>query len=385
MDDPNTARRLLLLSMAETRLQYDLDAFNVRDDAVNEVLHAVDTVEAAMAQLYHSPHPKLPRIVIQAHGKYVSSLGLIVLTEKTLDEKLNWARQRLEELDSFILPYKISQEIEFVEKTAPELSTLRAVYPLRYDPKPEKRFIRTVTYIERNQPAIQGRWWVPDLRSFVPNNYPGPPNGGSWSSDFEYYSPHSDNFFSIGDPIDLHGFGRILIFRKVGLSKFDCLHLDEWQQLALESCGNDEADESLLTDASSPPAPAASPLPPSSPPSLSPVSPTRIPSSDGLWAELDKEPKKSGYNSTSSPPRPSLPVPSSPPFAPYVLSAWSPYPRSLPEVDNAESPSVPRTSVKRKPSSSPSPVARVVTKQKKLDAAGVDEAGVERESASNDD
>ncbi|KAJ7017612.1 hypothetical protein C8F04DRAFT_1200218 [Mycena alexandri] len=368
MDDPNTARKLLLYAMTETGLHYDLAAFKVRDDAVNGVLDAVDTAEAAMARLSQAPDTKLPRIVEQAH-----------MTGKTSDEKLNWACQRLEELDPFILPYKISQEIEFVEKTAPELSTLRAVYPLgQYDPNPNKRFIRTVTYIERNQPAIQGRWRVPDLRSFVPNDYPGPPNGGSWSADFEYYSPHSDSFFSIRDPIDLYGFGRIIIFREVRLSKSDCLHLDEWQQLAMESSGNDEADESLPTDASSPPAPAPSPLPPSSAPSLSPVSPARIPSSDRLWAELDKEPKEVEHTDVSSPLRPSLPVPSSPPFATGILSAWSPYPHSSPEVDNAEQPSVltsgSRTSVKRKISSSPSPIAHATKRQRLDPSGGVDEA-----------
>lgn len=130
------------------------------------------------------------------------------------------------------------------------------MYPLgRYEPKSNselsslqlgtftdktlpERFIRVLIYSQRSQAAIQQRWRAPDLECFSPEDYPGPPNGSSWS-DFEYYSPHTDTFVSIGDPIDLLGFGRIVILRAVGLGPLDCLHLQEWQQLAMESCGND--------------------------------------------------------------------------------------------------------------------------------------------------
>ncbi|KAJ7710049.1 hypothetical protein B0H16DRAFT_1745784 [Mycena metata] len=405
MDDPNLARSILLRFIAETGQQYDLDAFKVRDDAVNHLLNVVDVVEGAIARLSETPHTQLPRLVALVH-----------------DEKLNWARQRLEELDTLVLPCKSSQEGRFVEETAPELSTLPAVYPLgRYEPKSNKRFIRVLIYSQRSQAAIQQRWRAPDLECFSPEGYPGPPNGSSWS-DFEYYSPHTDTFVSIGDPIDLLGFGRIVILRAVGLGPLDCLHLQEWQQLAMESCGNDEAHESLPTDASSPPAAAPSPLPPSSAPSMSPVSPTRNPSSDEygpsstkvcyfprfnclisiylegtdasspprpsspvpLFPPLGPAPKPE-QTDVSSPPRPSLPIASSPPFGPApILSAWSPYPRSSPAVDSPESPCVlaagPRTSIKRKTLSSPSPVAHLGTKRQKLDNTdGVAGTGDEKE------
>ncbi|KAJ7164121.1 hypothetical protein C8R46DRAFT_1220637 [Mycena filopes] len=265
---PSLLRQVWGRLTARAETPYDGDAFTARDDAIDHLLHCVYSLEQALARVYCTPETRMPQIIVQAH-----------------EDRLSWACRRIMRLNPSFLPYKITLSVTAVQQTAPDLATLPAMYPFVYRPTPTKKFCRGIIF-HFNHPPTHSRIRVANVHSFIPTDYPAPDsstacNALSWT-DYKYFCTKSQDYISIkpSQSIDLFCSGRILIFRPAEMSKGDCLNLEEWEQLALESAVDDESELSLATDASSP-------LPPSSPPP---------PSSAELWEQLDSN----GYISLPS-------------------------------------------------------------------------------------
>lgn len=94
-------------------------------------------------------------------------------------------------------------------------------------------FMHVVAYTQRHKAPVHAMFWVAPGAYVQLADYDFPPNRPS--SKFVVFSVHTGRYEDAGEPINILGRGKFLIYRESGVSRIDSPRIDVWERRALDS------------------------------------------------------------------------------------------------------------------------------------------------------
>ncbi|KAJ7862593.1 hypothetical protein B0H14DRAFT_2575262 [Mycena olivaceomarginata] len=164
---------------------------------------------------------------------------------------------RLEVLDVSKLPLDVLDEFDDDdddnEADAVQFFRLHARYPAR----PTGYYKVLPNTPTTDEPAVRQKWRLHDARCLEVQAFKLPPCSDNWRQ-FQFFAADKKKYVYAGEDLNMMGRGRVLIFRKLGLGRDQCLSLNQRERWVIASAEDTTTEDFHPSDASSP-------LPPSSP------------------------------------------------------------------------------------------------------------------------
>ncbi|KAK7022605.1 hypothetical protein R3P38DRAFT_2780599 [Favolaschia claudopus] len=224
--------------------------FRQRYSAVQQLAEGLEQTRTGLLKVYADNDAEndalLPDVVVTALDRILYECGTI-----------------MEQLDASILPFRLPDDDNDEDVTAfRRMSATYADRPLsfyrNFRPAPTQRFLHVFFYLATAADALLQKWRVDDAAVVDVRSFRLPPGVLIWG-DLEVLDVKTGTYAVAGRDLNMVGRGRILIFRRIGLTAPDCPSLERREHAALESAHDPASEDSHESDASSP-------LPPSSPP-----------------------------------------------------------------------------------------------------------------------